>query len=207
MKLIDILLEQDNWEMSPSYVRKEKFKDLFRKKDNKVIDKPKRMSKKKQTKAYLSQIENQLEPEQFERFMNVYNLSGKPKFVDPSRAKGLNKQLYKGLGDHSGVRAQYNALQRNVLGFKPIEDGDEKYTLDTAIAELPHALQWNKHDNRLRNTPNAVRQYLRFLGKDARTAAKGEDPYTKDSFDVDDEDGQRQYTTVKLIRDDIEGLL
>ena len=35
----------------------------------------------------------------------------------------------------------------------------------------------------------------------------GEDPYTKDSFDVDDEDGQRQYTTVKLIRDDIEGLL
>ena len=35
----------------------------------------------------------------------------------------------------------------------------------------------------------------------------GEDPDSQDSFDVDDENGQREFTTVKLIRDDIEDLL
>ena len=35
----------------------------------------------------------------------------------------------------------------------------------------------------------------------------GEDPDSVDNFDVDDEDGQRNFTTVKLIRDDIEDLL
>jgi len=35
----------------------------------------------------------------------------------------------------------------------------------------------------------------------------GEDPDSQDTFDVEDEDGQREYTTVKLIRDDIGELL
>ena len=35
----------------------------------------------------------------------------------------------------------------------------------------------------------------------------GEDPDTQGSFDTEDEDGQRQFTTVKLIREDIEDLL
>ena len=35
----------------------------------------------------------------------------------------------------------------------------------------------------------------------------GEDPDSIDNFDVEDEDGQREFTTVKLIREDIEDLL
>jgi len=35
----------------------------------------------------------------------------------------------------------------------------------------------------------------------------GEDPDSQDGFDVEDEDGQRDFTTVKLIREDIERLL
>ena len=35
----------------------------------------------------------------------------------------------------------------------------------------------------------------------------GSDPDSQESFDVADEDGQRQFTTVKLIREDIEDLL
>ena len=35
----------------------------------------------------------------------------------------------------------------------------------------------------------------------------GEDPDSQDAFDVEDEDGQREFTTVKLIRDDIEDIL
>ena len=35
----------------------------------------------------------------------------------------------------------------------------------------------------------------------------GTNPDSQDTFDVDDESGQRQFTTVKLIRDDIEDLL
>ena len=35
----------------------------------------------------------------------------------------------------------------------------------------------------------------------------GEDPDSQDGFDVSDEDGQREFTTVKLIREDIEELL
>ena len=35
----------------------------------------------------------------------------------------------------------------------------------------------------------------------------GEDPESQDAFDVDDRDGQRDYTEVKLFRDDIEDLL
>ena len=35
----------------------------------------------------------------------------------------------------------------------------------------------------------------------------GEDPDSQDAFDVEDEDGQREFTTVKLIRGDIERLL
>ena len=35
----------------------------------------------------------------------------------------------------------------------------------------------------------------------------GGDPDSQDAFDVDDEDGQREFTTVKLIREDIEDLL
>ena len=35
----------------------------------------------------------------------------------------------------------------------------------------------------------------------------GEDPNSQDGFDVEDIDGQRDNTTVKLIRDDIERLL
>ena len=35
----------------------------------------------------------------------------------------------------------------------------------------------------------------------------GEDPDSTDSFDVDDENGQRQFTTVKIFREDIEELL
>tara|TARA_R100000005_G_C4868659_1_gene126286 strand:+ start:66 stop:611 length:546 start_codon:yes stop_codon:yes gene_type:complete len=35
----------------------------------------------------------------------------------------------------------------------------------------------------------------------------GEDPDSQDDFDVEDEDGQREFTTVKLIREDIEDLL
>jgi len=35
----------------------------------------------------------------------------------------------------------------------------------------------------------------------------GEDPDSQGGFDVEGEDGQREFTTVKLFRDDIEGLL
>ena len=35
----------------------------------------------------------------------------------------------------------------------------------------------------------------------------GEDPDTQDSFDVEDEDGQREYTTVKLLPDDASELV
>ena len=35
----------------------------------------------------------------------------------------------------------------------------------------------------------------------------GDDPDSQDGFDVEDEDGQRDFTTVKLIREDIERLL
>jgi len=35
----------------------------------------------------------------------------------------------------------------------------------------------------------------------------GDDPNSQDAFDVEDEDGQRDFTTVKLIREDIEDLL
>jgi len=35
----------------------------------------------------------------------------------------------------------------------------------------------------------------------------GEDPDSEDGFDVEDEDGQRDYTSAKLIRKDIENLL
>ena len=35
----------------------------------------------------------------------------------------------------------------------------------------------------------------------------GSDPDSQDAFDVEDEDGQREFTTVKLIRGDIERLL
>lgn len=35
----------------------------------------------------------------------------------------------------------------------------------------------------------------------------GEDPDTQDSFNVNDEDGQREFTTVKLFKEDIEELL
>jgi len=35
----------------------------------------------------------------------------------------------------------------------------------------------------------------------------GEEPDSRDEFDVDEEDGQREFTTVKLFRDDIEDLL
>tara|TARA_R100000008_G_scaffold85319_1_gene74916 strand:+ start:828 stop:1343 length:516 start_codon:yes stop_codon:yes gene_type:complete len=35
----------------------------------------------------------------------------------------------------------------------------------------------------------------------------GQDPDSQDAFDVEDEDGQREFTTVKLIREDIEDLL
>ena len=35
----------------------------------------------------------------------------------------------------------------------------------------------------------------------------GEDPDSQEEFDVTDEDGQREFTTVKLIREDIEDLL
>ncbi len=35
----------------------------------------------------------------------------------------------------------------------------------------------------------------------------GEEPDSRDEFDVDEEDGQREFTTVKLIKEDIEELL
>ena len=35
----------------------------------------------------------------------------------------------------------------------------------------------------------------------------GEDPDSQDAFDVEDEDGQKEFTTVKLLRDDIEEFL
>tara|TARA_Y100000361_G_C10995442_1_gene256450 strand:- start:44 stop:598 length:555 start_codon:yes stop_codon:yes gene_type:complete len=35
----------------------------------------------------------------------------------------------------------------------------------------------------------------------------GEDPDSQDEFDVEDENGQREFTTVKVFRDDIEDLL
>tara|TARA_Y100001938_G_C7987544_1_gene377705 strand:- start:388 stop:930 length:543 start_codon:yes stop_codon:yes gene_type:complete len=35
----------------------------------------------------------------------------------------------------------------------------------------------------------------------------GEDPNSQDGFDVEDEDGQREFTIVKLIREDIEDLV
>ena len=35
----------------------------------------------------------------------------------------------------------------------------------------------------------------------------GEDPESQESFDVEDEDGQRDFTTVKVFREDIEDLL
>ena len=35
----------------------------------------------------------------------------------------------------------------------------------------------------------------------------GEDPVSQDGFDVEDIDGQKEFTTVKLIREDIEDLL
>mgnify|MGYP001169507821 CR=1 FL=1 len=51
------------------------------------------------------------------------------------------------------------------------------------------------------------------LGKDSGALEStgyvyiGEDPDSQDGFDVEDEDGQRDFTTVKLIREDIEDLL
>tara|TARA_R100000742_G_C4265878_1_gene83952 strand:+ start:339 stop:881 length:543 start_codon:yes stop_codon:yes gene_type:complete len=51
------------------------------------------------------------------------------------------------------------------------------------------------------------------LGKDAGGLEStgyvfvGNPPDSEDDFDVEDEDGQREFTTVKLIRDDIEELL
>ena len=51
------------------------------------------------------------------------------------------------------------------------------------------------------------------LGKDSGALEStgyvyiGEDPDSQDAFDVEDEDGQRDFTTVKLIREDIEDLL
>tara|TARA_B100000424_G_scaffold202246_1_gene159380 strand:- start:280 stop:828 length:549 start_codon:yes stop_codon:yes gene_type:complete len=38
-------------------------------------------------------------------------------------------------------------------------------------------------------------------------ASIGEDPDSVENFNVEDEDGQKEYTTVKLIREDIEDLL
>ena len=35
----------------------------------------------------------------------------------------------------------------------------------------------------------------------------GDDPETQDSFDVEDENGQREFTTVKLIREDVEDIV
>ena len=35
----------------------------------------------------------------------------------------------------------------------------------------------------------------------------GEEPESQQGFDVEDEDGQREYTTVKLFREDIEEVL
>ena len=40
-----------------------------------------------------------------------------------------------------------------------------------------------------------------------RVANIGEDPEEQSQFDVTDEDGQKEFTTVKLFRDDIEDLL
>jgi|TARA_Y100000996_G_scaffold368606_1_gene315084 hypothetical protein len=51
------------------------------------------------------------------------------------------------------------------------------------------------------------------LGKDAGGlratgyAFIGDDPNSQGAFDVEDEDGQRQFTTAKVFREDIEGLL
>jgi hypothetical protein len=52
-----------------------------------------------------------------------------------------------------------------------------------------------------------------ILGKDAGGlratgyAFIGDDPNSQGAFDVEDEDGQRQFTTAKVFREDIEGLL
>ena len=35
----------------------------------------------------------------------------------------------------------------------------------------------------------------------------GDDPVSQDGFDVEDIEGQKEFTTVKLLRDDIEDLI
>ena len=139
--------------------------------------KVKRKSKRKQTKAYLKQIQGHLEPEQFDRFMNVYKLAGKPHMIDPNQARGLiNKPLQKSI-DKGNAAAAYNAFQNDIVGFNPIEAGDAASTLHYATAELPHALQFRKHDNRLKNLPHAIGSLGRYVATDlVKSKLKKQDP-------------------------------
>jgi hypothetical protein len=65
----------------------------------------------------------------------------------------------------------------------------------------------------LNNGTNGVRTKAIDISKDTGNLEStgyvfiGEDPDSQDDFDVEDENGQREFTTVKLFRDDIEEFL
>jgi len=177
IKLSDILIEQVNnpFTVVPSHKQKNNKKD-------KKPRKKKRWSKKNQTKAYLSQIENHLEPDQFERFMQVYDLAGKPNLIDPNHASGLiNKKIQKNI-NKGMAGAAYNAFQDDILGLPPIGDNNIDQTLFATLAEIPHALQFKKHDGWLRNLPHAISSLGRYARTDLiKSKLKKDDPYkTKD---------------------------
>ena len=89
----------------------------------------------------------------------------------------------KKIGDPLGLGATIDALEGEIeKAITPLLEGG---------SVLP-ALDLNKDGGGLESTG-----YV-FIG---------EPPDSEDDFDVEDEDGQREFTTVKLIREDIEDLL
>tara|TARA_R100000234_G_scaffold73913_1_gene45676 strand:- start:2503 stop:3618 length:1116 start_codon:yes stop_codon:yes gene_type:complete len=174
IKLTDILTEQAT--------------STINKSDRVIVQKnkkPKRMRKKKQTQGYLDQIQNTLEPDQFNRFMQVYDLAGRPDMIDPNQARGLvNKNLQKNINKGGGVAA-YNALQGDIIGFSPLRDNDVDQTLHAALAELPHALQWRKHKGKIRNIPHALGSFAKYTYKDLiKPKFTKKDPYkTKGAYE------------------------
>tara|TARA_A100001391_G_C4930078_1_gene241530 strand:- start:144 stop:686 length:543 start_codon:yes stop_codon:yes gene_type:complete len=89
----------------------------------------------------------------------------------------------KKIGDPLGLGATIDALEGEIeKAITPLLEGG---------ATLP-GLNLGRNDGGLESTG-----YV-FIG---------EDPDSQQGFDVEDEDGQREFTTVKLIREDIEDLL
>jgi len=89
----------------------------------------------------------------------------------------------KKIGDPLGLGALINSLEGEIeKAITPLLEGGATLT----------GLDLGKDDGGLESTG-----YV-FIG---------EPPDSEDDFDVEDENGQREFTTVKLIRDDIEDLL